>query len=86
MRGGGDGGQDGGIQFEIKLTGELSTNQLSPGEARPEYGTLVAPAVNAQLHQHMFCVRIDPAVDDPEGGKALAVSEVAVPPHSSDSP
>ncbi len=68
--------QDGTIQFEIKLTGELSTNLLSPGEEAPQYGTLVAPGVNAQNHQHMFCARIDPSVDDPEGGKALVVSEV----------
>jgi hypothetical protein len=68
--------QDGTIEFEIKLTGELSTNLLSPGEDDPEYGTLVAPGVNAQHHQHMFCARLDMAVDDPDGGAALVVSEV----------
>ena len=70
--------QDGTISYEIKLTGELSTNQVSPGEDinAPEWGTLVAPGVNAQFHQHMFCARIDPAVDDDQGGKDLVVSEV----------
>ena len=68
--------QDGTIEYEIKLTGELSTNLLSPGEDEPEYGTLVAPGVNAQHHQHMFCARLDMAVDDPNGGGALVVSEV----------
>lgn len=29
-----------------------------------------------QVHQHMFCARLDMAVDDAEGGKGLAVSEV----------
>jgi Cu2+-containing amine oxidase len=29
----------------------------------------VAPGVNATVHQHMFCVRIDPAIDDQAGGK-----------------
>ncbi|GAQ81207.1 Copper amine oxidase [Klebsormidium nitens] len=67
--------QDGTIEFEIKLTGELSTNLLSPGEDDPEFGTLVAPGVNAQHHQHMFCARLDMAVDDPDGGAALVVSE-----------
>ena len=32
--------------------------------------------VNAQHHQHMFCARLDMAVDDPQGGKGLYVSEV----------
>ena len=50
---------------------------LSPGEdaGHPESGTLVAPGVNAQHHQHMFAVRIDPAIDDAEGGVGVVVSE-----------
>lgn len=32
--------------------------------------------VLASNHQHLFCVRIDPAVDDAQGGKSLVVSEV----------
>jgi len=70
--------QDGTIKYEIKLTGELSTNPLSFGEESPEYGTLVMEGVNAQHHQQMFCARLDMAVDDQEGGKGLYVSEVAV--------
>lgn len=69
--------QDGSIGFNIQLTGELSTSLLSPGEEEgPKWGTLVAPRVNAQVHQHMFCARLDMAVDDPDGGKGLLVSEV----------
>jgi hypothetical protein len=42
--------QDGTITFEIKLTGELSTNLLSEGEGpKPTHGTLVGPGVNAQV-------------------------------------
>eukprot|EP00803_Ostreobium_quekettii_P010562 evm.model.scf_1177.3 EVM.evm.TU.scf_1177.3 scf_1177:31016-41785(+) len=70
--------QDGTINFEIKLTGELSTNLLSPGEAEPGHGTMVAPGVNAQCHQHMFCARLDFAVDDGCGGKGLVVTECDV--------
>eukprot|EP00190_Bangiopsis_sp_CCMP1999_P001211 CAMPEP_0198738258 /NCGR_PEP_ID=MMETSP1475-20131203/68278_1 /TAXON_ID= ORGANISM="Unidentified sp., Strain CCMP1999" /NCGR_SAMPLE_ID=MMETSP1475 /ASSEMBLY_ACC=CAM_ASM_001111 /LENGTH=654 /DNA_ID=CAMNT_0044502131 /DNA_START=59 /DNA_END=2023 /DNA_ORIENTATION=- len=55
--------QDGTIEYEIKLSGELSTNLLSRGEDYSEYGVIVAPGVNAQVHQHMFCVRLDFAVD-----------------------
>ena len=69
--------QDGTIEYQIKLTGELSTNMLSPGEeGSSEYATMVAEGVAAQFHQHLFCVRLDPAVDDVQGGKGLAVSEV----------
>ena len=68
---------DGSIGYEIKLTGELSTNLLSPGEESPGWGTYVADRVNSQHHQHMFCARLDFAVDDEEGGKGLKVSEVS---------
>ena len=51
---------------------------LSPGEGpKPKWGTLVADRVNAQHHQHMFCARLDLAVDDEEGGKGVQVSEVS---------
>jgi primary-amine oxidase len=61
-------GLDGSISFDLKLTGELSTNLPAPQEeasGSPEYGTLVAPGVCAQLHQHQFCYRLDVAVDGP---------------------
>ena len=51
---------------------------LSEGEGpHPEHGTLMADGINAQIHQHFFCVRMDPAVDCEQGGKALVVSEVS---------
>lgn len=36
--------------------------------------------VLASNHQHLFCVRIDPAVDDTQGGRSLMVSEVNAEP------
>ena len=44
---------DGSIDFEIRLSGELSTNLVSQGEDpnNPTHGVLVAPGVNAQIHQ-----------------------------------
>uniref|UniRef100_A0A7S2XTZ3 Amine oxidase n=2 Tax=Attheya septentrionalis TaxID=420275 RepID=A0A7S2XTZ3_9STRA len=69
--------QDGTIDFEIKLSGELSTNLLSAEEektGKSTYGTIVARGVNAQIHQHMFCARLDMAVD----GDINTVSEVDV--------
>ena len=69
--------QDGTIEWDVQLTGCLSTNVLSPDEHEvPTHGTLVAPGLNAQLHQHFFCVRLDMAVDDENGGANLTVSEV----------
>ncbi|KAL0041485.1 hypothetical protein WJX79_005084 [Trebouxia sp. C0005] len=73
--------QDGSIQYEVKLTGCLSTSVMSEGEGMdPTHGTLIAPHLNAQLHQHYFCVRLDMAVDDPDGGAALTVTEVNCEP------
>lgn len=71
---------DGTIDFEIRLSGELSTNLPSQGEdpMNPSYGKLVAPGVNAQIHQHMFCARLDMAVD----GNKNTVSEVDVVPQA----
>lgn len=69
--------QDGTIEYEIKLSGMLSTNMLSAGElhdGEPKHGTLVAPGVNAQVHQHMFCARLNFAVD----GEMNSVEEVDV--------
>jgi primary-amine oxidase len=68
--------QDGTIDYEIKLSGELSTNLLSEPEKEgaPTHGVMVAPGVNSQVHQHMFCARLDMAVD----GQKNTVSEVDV--------
>lgn len=55
--------QDGSIQMEVKLTGCLITGALSPGEATPVYGTLIAPQLYAPSHQHFFNLRLDMTVD-----------------------
>ena len=68
---------DGTLDFEIRLSGELSTNLPSQAEMEkgtPDHGTSVAPDVNAQVHQHMFCARLDMVVD----GEKNIVSEVDV--------
>jgi primary-amine oxidase len=55
---------DGTIQHEVKLTGIMSTQALGPDE-EPRYGTVVAPGLAAPFHQHLFCARLDLAVDGP---------------------
>jgi len=54
--------QDGTIQYEVKLTGIMSTGAVPPGVI-PKYGKLVAPGLNAPNHQHIFNVRLDMMVD-----------------------
>jgi hypothetical protein len=41
---------------------------------------LAHTGVLASNHQHLFCVRIDPAVDDARGGRDLVVAEVNAEP------
>ena len=80
--------QDGCIDFKIKLSGELSTNQLSADEEKegsPSHGVMVAPGVNAQIHQHMFCARLDMAVDSHKN-TVSEVDLVAEPPHPQKNP
>ncbi|WP_373228826.1 primary-amine oxidase [Cohnella sp.] len=67
--------QDGNIQFEVKLTGILSTAGLHPGET-PKYGNLVGPDLYAPNHQHFFNVRMDMQID----GSENSVYEVNVVP------
>ena len=54
--------QDGTIEFEVKLTGIVLTSALLPDET-PRSGTVVSPGVNAMVHQHFFCMRLDLDVD-----------------------
>jgi primary-amine oxidase len=63
--------QDGSLEYEVKLSGVISTGVVAPGET-PEYGTLVAPGVYGPHHQHFFNVRLDMAID----GTANRVYEV----------
>ena len=63
--------QDGSIEFEVKLTGVLSTGAYRPGE-KPRHGTAVAPGLYGPNHQHFFCVRLDTDID----GQANTVVEV----------
>jgi primary-amine oxidase len=55
---------DGTIQLEVKLTGILSTQAVSPGDPTP-FATVVAPGLAAPVHQHLFCARLDMEVDGP---------------------
>lgn len=54
--------QSGGIDVETRATGIVSCVNIDPGKTS-DYGNVVNPGVLAQNHQHIFAVRIDPAID-----------------------
>jgi len=57
-------GQDASLSYEVRATGILSTAPISSAPSTTsKYGTIVAPGVLAPNHQHLFCLRIDPAID-----------------------
>lgn len=56
--------QAGNIEHEIRATGILSTMPIdNETGAKVPWGTNVGPGVMAAYHQHLFSVRIDPAID-----------------------
>lgn len=65
----------GGIDIEVRATGIVSCVNIDPGKVS-DYGNVVNPGVLAQNHQHIFAVRIDPAVD---GSKNTVVQEESLP-------
>ena len=65
--------QDGNIQLEVKLTGIVGSSGLHDGtdfETSPQVG----PRVTSPIHQHLFCIRLDPAID----GRTNSVVETNV--------
>jgi primary-amine oxidase len=69
--------QSANFHLETRATGILSTCTILPGETSP-YGTIVAPGVLATNHQHLFSVRIDPAIGKLGEGNTV-VQEDSVP-------
>lgn len=54
---------DGTYKLEVKLTGMLNTYCLHPSEESAPYGTEVANRLDAQNHQHIFSLRVDPEIN-----------------------
>lgn len=67
--------QAGGIEFEVRATGILSTMPIDNGLSVP-WSTNVGPGVTAPNHQHIFSLRIDPAID---GFNNTVVYEDSIP-------
>ncbi|KAJ5280673.1 hypothetical protein N7478_006045 [Penicillium angulare] len=70
-------GQDASIHYEVRATGILSTCPINIGDNVP-YGTIVAPGVLAPYHQHLFSLRMDPAIDGYENSLQIEESH-AIP-------
>lgn len=54
--------QSGGIMVETRATGIVSVVNIDLGKTS-HYGNVVSPGAMAQNHQHIFAVRVDPAID-----------------------
>ena len=54
--------QAGEVIYEVRATGILSTQPIDEGLDVP-WGTVVHPGVLAAHHQHVFSLRVDPALD-----------------------
>lgn len=67
--------QSGGIDIETRATGIVSVVNIDPGKTS-DYGNVVNPGVLAQNHQHIFAVRIDPAID---GHANTVIQEESLP-------
>jgi primary-amine oxidase len=65
--------QSGGIVVETRATGIVSVVNIDEGKISP-YGNVVSPGALAQNHQHIFAVRVDPAIDGPNNSIALEES------------
>ncbi|EWZ80626.1 hypothetical protein NW765_006448 [Fusarium oxysporum] len=77
--------QDASIFYEVRATGILSTAPTSiDHKGTYPYGNIVAPGVLAPYHQHLFSLRIDPAIDGHanslvvEESKPLPIDDPAV--------
>lgn len=69
--------QAGGIELEVRATGVVSTQYIDAGKTS-KWGTVVSPSVFAASHQHVFSVRIDPAIDGHKN--TIQVNDTVLPP------
>ncbi|KAL7800127.1 copper amine oxidase [Trichoderma ceciliae] len=64
----------GAIALETRATGIVSVTGIDEGKTSP-YGNIMTPGVLAQNHQHIFAVRIDPAIDSYDDADSQVVIE-----------
>ncbi|MFP6747095.1 MAG: primary-amine oxidase [Alphaproteobacteria bacterium] len=74
---------DGTVELEVKLTGIMNTAGMNDVSG-DKYGTQVSPGVLAQNHLHLFCARLDTAIDGAEN--TLVEVNVVQDPKGDDNP
>ena len=75
--------QAGELTYEVRATGIVSTQPIDEGVEVP-WGTIVHPGVLAAHHQHIFSLRVDPALDGHQN--RLVYDEVHPMPRSEFNP
>lgn len=70
--------QSGEITFETRATGILSTQPINE-HAKVPFGTRVADGVMAPYHQHLFNIRIDPAIGEGIGNSFVTSDSIPMP-------
>ncbi len=75
--------QTGMVEFEMKATGIINTVACEPGKPS-KYSNEVAPGVAGQIHQHLFCARLDMEVDGPDN--TVVEHNTVAPPPGPDNP
>ncbi|EHK18968.1 uncharacterized protein TRIVIDRAFT_80736 [Trichoderma virens Gv29-8] len=68
----------GSITLETRATGIVSVTGIDEGKVSA-YGNIMTPGVLAQNHQHVFAVRIDPAIDSYNDADSQVVVEESHP-------
>ena len=68
---------DGSIQMEAKATGIVFVGAGIPGSENP-HAPEIAPGVFAPVHQHLFCARLDVAIDG-EDNRLVEVDAARIP-------
>lgn len=76
--------QAGEMSYEVRATGILSTAPIDDGVDVP-WGTVVHPGVLAAHHQHIFSLRLDPAIDGHEN-RVVYEEAHALPRHPETNP
>ena len=74
---------DGTLELDIKATGIMNTQGLN-AVSGTDYGTEIMPGVTAPNHQHLFCARLDMAVDG--DANRLVEMNVVQPPMGDGNP
>lgn len=68
---------DGSIQVETKATGIVFVGAGLPGSTNP-HAPEIAPGVFAPVHQHLFCARLDVAIDG-EDNRLVEIDAQRIP-------